>query len=141
MSMSSLSSSAIHLEGASVRGCRGRPEESLNTHILPTHSLNIHDNMMFTRRIVHLNEVMTKYQPEAYVFTRCSEFCDSGHCKTETRVISHQQQRSGLSKVMFSRFNSHCSGHRSGEARSNFSKLSRDDSKSSPVRENHHSNI
>lgn len=40
-------------------------------------------------------------------------------------------------KVLFNNIRQsdlHCSGHRSGEARSSFSKLSREDSKSSPIK-------
>lgn len=136
--MSSLSSSAIHLGGELVIGCDTRHNKGLSRHLIKDiYMRNIYYSMsgLFNCPVCKLKQVTVNL---THIFTRCSKFCNSGHC--DYRIINittlqnkkHDIHRNYIFKSR-KNVNLHCSGHRSGDARSNFSKLSKDVSKSSPI--------
>lgn len=129
ISMSSFSSSAIHLGGELVMGCDVRHNKVDNSWNI--YRSGLYHSMSLSRLF---NYVVCKSPSDSY-----SHFYKMQQILKLRALYERLQDNQDHNPIVsnYTRagvmYNLHCSGHRSGDALSNFSKLSKEDSKSSPV--------
>lgn len=107
--MSSLSSSAIHLEGELVMGCEDTTKVS-EQNPWKIYSLGLYITVGWAYLFIYLSSLLIKRATMngTHIFVRCSKFCNSGHCIIDCRIIKIRKASTTIQKWVITQKQGEC---------------------------------